>query len=142
MRKKSIRSHKRRSKRSYKRRSKRSYKRRSKRSYKRSYKKSKRIFKLVIDGGINYTKRIDSGINYDFKLVELDGCSACINAKKLINDKGYSLDVKKDLGYEEAEIIKRTIGETYDYFPKIFRYNDKTGKYDFIGGYDKLQKII
>ena len=34
----------------------------------------------------------------------MKGCSACINAKKLINDKGYSLLVKKDLDNEESEI--------------------------------------
>ena len=62
--------------------------------------------------------------------------------EKLIKDKGYSMDVKKELNSEESKIIKDTTGGTYDFFPKIFKYNDKTGKYDFVGGYDKLQKII
>ena len=139
------RSNKTKRRRSYNKTKRRSYKNRSKRSNKikrrRSY-KTKRSYKLIIDGGINYKYSIDSGINYDFKLIELEGCSACINAKKLIKDKGHSIDIKKELNAEEAEIIKNTTGGTYDYFPKIFKYNDKTGKYDFIGGYDKLQKII
>jgi glutaredoxin len=133
------RSYKRKSKRSYKRKSKRSYKRKSKRSYKRKLPK----FNLIIDYGIRYNSHsIDSGINYDFKLIELEGCDACKNAKKLIKDKGYSVDVKKELNSEEAEIIKNKTGGTYDYFPKIFKYNDESKKYDFIGGYDKLQTII
>ena len=136
------RSRRKKSKRSYKKRSKRSYKKRS-RSKISSKKKSVRMpkFRLTIDYGIgNYN--IDSGINYDFKLIEWEGCPSCINAKKLIKDKGYSMDVKKELNSEESKIIKDTTGGTYDFFPKIFKYNDKTGKYDFVGGYDKLQKII
>jgi len=96
----------------------------------------------MVDGGINYKYSIDSGINYDFKLIELEGCDACINAKKLIKDKGYSIDIKKELNSEEAEIIKNTTVGTYDFFPKIFKYNEQSGKYDFIGGYDKLQTMI
>ena len=133
------RSYKRKSKRSYKRKSKRSYKRKSKRSYKKKLPK----FNLIIDYGVRYNNHsIDSGINYDFKLIELEKCPACINAKKLIKDKGYSMDVKKELNAEETQIIKDKTGGTYDFFPKIFKYNDTTGKYDFVGGYDTLQTII
>ena len=122
---------------------KRSTKRITKRITKRSTKRStKRIITLSIDGGVNYNRRIDYGINYDFKLIELEGCPACVNAKKLIKDKDYSLHIKKELDPEESDIIKRSIGGTYDYFPKIFKFNNKTDKYDFIGGYDKLQEII
>jgi hypothetical protein len=76
-----------------------------------------------------------------FKLIELKGCSACTNAKNLIKSKGHHLEVKSQLNPEEAEIIKNTVG-VYEYFPKIFKLNKKTGKYDFIGGYDKISKMI
>lgn len=145
---KSLRSYKKRSK-----RSKRSCKKSSKRSCKKSGKRSKRSckksskrsykFNLVIDGGMdNGDNTINFDVIYDFKLIELEGCGACKDAKKLIKDKGYTLDVKKELTNEENEIIKKTTGKTYDYFPKIFKYNNVTKKYNFIGGYDKLQTII
>ena len=106
---------------------------------------------LINDKGYNLKKELNYGEPeikntigsiYDFKLIELEGCSACINAKKLINDKGYSLLVKKELDNEESEIIKNKLGSTYDFFPKIFKYNNNSGKYDFIGGYDKLKELF
>ena len=101
-------------------------------------------YNLFVKKELNYGEpeiKNTIGSIYDFKLIELEGCSACINAKKLINDKGYSLLVKKELDNEESEIIKNKLGSTYDFFPKIFKYNNNSGKYDFIGGFDKLQNM-
>ena len=123
---KSLRSYKKRScKKSSKRSCKKSSKRR-KRSCKKSIKRRKRSckksikrsykFNLTIDGGVdNDDNTINFDVIYDFKLIELEGCGACNNAKKLIKDKGHTLDVKKELTNEEKEIIKeRTHSKTLE----------------------------
>ena len=76
---------------------------------------------------------------FDFKIIELEGCRHCQDAKKLILSKKYTLKVKKDLSLEEENEIKSKVGD-YPYFPKIFKYNKTNRKYEFIGGYDKLLK--
>ena len=76
-------------------------------------------------------------IKYKFKMVELEGCSACIDAKKLLKDKKIEpliIEIK-DLNQDE----KGKLGD-YKWFPKIFMYNEITGLYDFLGGRDKLYK--
>jgi hypothetical protein len=82
-------------------------------------------------------EKIPTNVPEYFKLIELVGCGACIKAKKLITDNGYTLKVKDDLLPEEENIIKNSVG-VYEYYPKIFKYNTELQTYNFIGGYDKL----
>ena len=77
----------------------------------------------------------------DYKLIELEGCKFCQDAKNLIKDNKYTLLVKKELSSAESEEIKNKVG-SYPYFPKIFKYNIKLKKYEFIGGFDKLKQNI
>ena len=116
----------------------RSHKRnRSRKSRCRSRRKSKRrsrsrriIIKYKIPDGLS--KPI-----YDFKLIELKGCGYCKDAKKLILDNNYTLEVKQTLTPEEENKVKE-----YPYYPKIFKYNKTSKIYDFIGGFDKLKDLL
>lgn len=136
-RRKSIRRIKSRSRRRIKSKSRRRIKSNSRRSIK-NRSRSKILYinslrNLFVDGGGIENKPVK------YKIIKLETCPYCKNAKKLIEDKGFSLDYKDNLTHEEEEIIKKTVGE-YNYFPKIFEYNETTKQYDFIGGYDKLKQ--
>jgi glutaredoxin len=139
----------------------RSVKRSLKRSVKRSFKrktsrkvKSRRVRSKNIQSYNCRIKPIDSkkyniwdgGKNAElkvkYKIVELEGCGYCSDAKNLIKKKGYTLEVKKELNEEEEKEIMNTLGESYDYFPKIFEYDEKEEKYKFLGGYGKLKEKL
>ena len=119
-----VRNHKRNRSNKRRRRSKRRSKRRSR------SRKNKVIIKYKIPDGL-------SEPIYDFKLVEMEGCGYCKDSKKLILDNNYTLEIKKTLSLEEENKVKE-----YPYYPKIFKYNKISKKYDFIGGYDKLKELI
>jgi len=112
----------------------RSRTRRKSKSKRRSRKRSRNIIKYKIPDGL-------SNPTYDFKLIELQGCGYCKDAKKLILDNNYTLEIKQTLSSEEENEIKNKVKE-YPYYPKIFKYNKKSHKYDFIGGYDKLTELL
>ena len=78
-----------------------------------------------------------------FKIVELEGCGYCNEAKKLIITKygNDQLEIKKELSSEEDNEIRKTHKNGYGYFPKIFKYNPKIHSYEFIGGFDKLKDM-
>ena len=78
---------------------------------------------------------------FDYKIIEMEGCGYCKDAKNLILSKNYKLDVKKDMNLEEENEIKSKVGD-YPFFPKIFKWDTIKKKYDFIGGYDKLRELI
>ena len=86
-------------------------------------------------------KPVSSADGSDFKLIELEGCKYCQDAKKLIKDKGFTLKIKKTLSPSEENEIKNKVGD-YPYFPKIFKYNKSNAKYEFIGGFDKLKELL
>lgn len=90
----------------------------------------------IWDGGKNAELKVK------YKIVELEGCRYCADAKDLIKKKGFTLEVKKDLNEEEEREIMNTLGETYDYFPKIFEYDEKERKYKFLGGFGKLKEKL
>lgn len=133
----------------------RSVKRSLKRSVKRSFKRKKsrkvKSRKVRFSNNIQYynCKKYniwDGGnkteLKVKYKIVELEGCGYCADAKDLIKKKGFTLEVKKELNEEEEKEIMSTLGKTYDYFPKIFEYNEKEGKYKFLGGFGKLKEKL
>ena len=106
------------------------------RSKSRVHKKPKSLSKLIFN--INEPrKKVDNKPIFDFKIIEMEGCGYCRDAKNLILSKKYTLDVKKEMNLEEKNQV-----DDYPYFPKIFKWDKLEQKYDFIGGYDKLQELL
>ena len=113
---------------------------RSRKQKLRSKSRSNRKPKLIVNTN-EPIKKLDNEQIFNFKLIELEGCKHCQDAKNLILSKKYTLDIKKDISMEEENEIKNQVGD-YPYFPKIFKWDTIKRKYEFIGGYDKLQELL
>ena len=80
-------------------------------------------------------KKSKKKIIYDYKIIELIGCHYCKKAIEFIKKNKYTFQIIKNIPQENQNDKKLLNHLT---FPKIFKYNKKNKKYDFIGGYDDL----
>ena len=87
-----------------------------------------------------YKNRGDGGVNIDdFKIITLEGCGYCKDAKVLLTqkNKSYKEITEDELNGDEKDQIKN-----FETYPKIFKYSVKDNKYELLGGYKDLCKIL
>jgi glutaredoxin len=90
-----------------------------------------------------YKNRGDGGVDTldkkEFKIITLEGCGYCKDAKELFVKKGTSYEEIKEEDLNEYEKPQIKVFKTY---PKIFEYSNKSGKYELLGGYKDLSKKL